>query len=207
MKAETQGDTESTVRRLAIKEDRDGAVTAALRGYGPEVLRFLGSSLRSEEDAADVFSVFAEDLWRGLPGFAWECSLRTWVYVLARRASYRTLRRRRREVLPKASPSVVSALVEKVRTETRSYLRTEKRTRLRALRDSLSEEDQALLVLRVDRGLAWDELARVFSEEDLDDAARAREAARLRKRFQLVKEKLKALAKREATDPRRQGEG
>jgi RNA polymerase sigma-70 factor (ECF subfamily) len=52
-------------------------------------------------------------------------------------------------------------------------------------------------VLRVDRGLAWDELARVFSEQDLDEEALTREAARLRKRFQLVKEKLKALAERE----------
>lgn len=52
------------------------------------------------------------------------------------------------------------------------------------------------VVLRVDRGLAWEELARVM----LDDPAATsealkRESARLRKRFQLVKEKLLELGR------------
>jgi RNA polymerase sigma-70 factor, ECF subfamily len=56
-------------------------------------------------------------------------------------------------------------------------------------------------VLRIDRGLSWSDLARVLheGEEDaaLDDEALAREAARLRKRFQLVKDKLREMAKKE----------
>jgi len=50
-----------------------------------------------------------------------------------------------------------------------------------------------LLVLRVDKGLAWNDLARVMYAEDgplLDDEGLKREAARLRKRFQHVKERL-----------------
>jgi RNA polymerase sigma-70 factor (ECF subfamily) len=197
MSSELQASAERDVRRLCAAGDYDAAATAALRAYGPEVMRFLRSSQRSEEDTVDVFSVFAEDLWRSLSTFAWECSLRTLAYVLARRASFRAFRKKRRAALPLVSSAALSALVEKVRTETASYLRTERKSRLRALRDSLPEDDQALLVLRVDRGLAWDELARVFSEQDLDEEALTREAARLRKRFQLVKEKLKALAERE----------
>ena len=90
-------------------------------------------------------------------------------------------------------------MAQAVRTQTVEFLRTEKRTRLQALRDALPEEDRMLLVLRVDRQLAWNELARILGEggEGLDAQALGREAARLRKRFQLVKDRLRELAKKE----------
>ena len=45
--------------------------------------------------------------------------------------------------------------------------------------------------------MAWEDLARVFLGDDevLDAAAVTRESARLRKRFQLVKQKFVALAR------------
>jgi RNA polymerase sigma-70 factor (ECF subfamily) len=47
-------------------------------------------------------------------------------------------------------------------------------------------------VLRLDRGLEWKELARVMlgAEAGLDEEVLRREAQRLRKRYQLLKEKL-----------------
>jgi RNA polymerase sigma-70 factor (ECF subfamily) len=100
-----------------------------------------------------------------------------------------------------ATDSFFQGVVQKVRTETTPFLRTESKTRLEALRDALPDEDRTLLVLRIDRNLAWNDLARIVGQEDgeapLDDAAVAREAARLRKRFQLVKDRLRELAKRE----------
>ena len=84
--------------------------------------------------------------------------------------------------------SQVSAIAEQVRSETR--------TALARLRDELPEEDRELLVLRIDRGLAWEELARVLLGADVvSDAALVRESARLRKRFQLVKERLRERAR------------
>ena len=64
---------------------------------------------------------------------------------------------------------------------------------------AVDEADQLALVLRVDKGLPWNEVVHVLSEpgEELDDAAVRREAARLRKRFQLVKEKLRGWAQEE----------
>jgi RNA polymerase sigma-70 factor, ECF subfamily len=200
-------DAERNVRRLCVAGEYDEATAAALRTYGNEVLRFLCALQRSEADASEAFSVFAEDLWRSMKGFAWECSLRTWAYTLARRASFRTRRRNARAGRAVRSSAGLSKLVQEVRTETLTYLRTEKKTRLRALRESLPEEDQALLVLRVDRGLAWDELARVLSEEDADPETLKREAARLRKRFQLVKDRLKGQAKREGLYPKGDDKG
>jgi RNA polymerase sigma-70 factor (ECF subfamily) len=54
-------------------------------------------------------------------------------------------------------------------------------------------------VLRVDRKLAWNELAEVLhdGEGPLDPSGIKREAARLRKRFQLLKERLVELGRRE----------
>lgn len=88
-----------------------------------------------------------------------------------------------------------------VRSQTVSYLRTERRSRFAALRESLAPEEQALLVLRVDRGLAWNDLARVLHEgggalgEPLEADELRREAARLRKRFQLLEERLLELGR------------
>ena len=201
MGSEQASEPEAAIRHQCERGAYDDATKAALDLYGRQVLGFLCAAHKNEADASEIFSVFAEDLWKSLAGFAWECSLRTWAYMLARRAAARVLRQKWRARAVLGSSPALSKLVQEVRTETLAYLRTETKTRLRALRDSLDEDDRTLLMLRVDRGLAWDELARVFSEGDLDEAAQKREAARLRKRFQLVKEKLKALAKREGLLP------
>jgi len=203
MDAQDREKLESDVRALCSQGDYNAAATLALRGYGPEVFGFLVAVHRSETEASDVFSELAEALWRGLPSFAWESSLRTWTYAIARNVA-RTRRRdaaRRERRGPRTGDSALEGVAHAVRTETLAFLRTEKRTRLQALRDALPEEDRMLLVLRVDRQLAWNDLARVLHESDegtpLDDAAIAREAARLRKRFQLVKDRLRELAKKE----------
>ena len=195
---------EHEVRSLCDRGDYEAATTRTLRSYGPEIFGFLVALHRSEQDAADVFSDFGESLWKGLPGFAWRSSLRTWAYTLARHAShhFRHKARRERANVPLSAASAVSELVQKVRTETLTYLRTERRTRMQALRESLPTADQMLLVLRVDKAMAWEDLARVMGEGgELEPEELKRESARLRKRFQLVKEKLLTLAKREGLLP------
>ena len=194
---------ESEVRAHCDARAWDAACTAILRGYGPEVFGFLVAVHRNEAAANDAFSDLAEAIWRSLPNFAWQSSVRTWTYAIARNVS----RTRKRDAArldrraPRAGDSALEGVAAKVRTETLAILRTETKTRLQALRDALPEADRMLLVLRIDRGLAWNDLARVLheGEEDaeLDDEALTREAARLRKRFQLVKDKLREMAKKE----------
>lgn len=194
---------EKDVRALCERGDHAGAATLALRAYGPELFGFLVAMHRSEAEAGESFSELAEVLWRKLPAFAWQSTLRTWAYAIARNVlrTHRRAARRRARRIGSASSSVIEAIAARVRTETQAYLRTEKRTRLQALRDSLEEEDRMLLVLRVDRRLDWNELARVLGEAGhdacVDPVSLARESARLRKRFQLVKNKLRELARRE----------
>ncbi len=181
------------MRRLCDVGDHDGAATLAIRGYGPEIFGVLVADHRSEQDASDVFSMFSESLWRSLPTFGWECTLRTWAYIIARNVSLRLRRDGRRAKGGAPLSEVASRLVEQVRSETAAHLRTENKNELARLRESLSAEDQTLLILRVDKELTWDELARVLhdSDEPPDDEERKKEASRLRKRFQLIKDKLK----------------
>jgi len=196
---------ESEVRRRCEGGDRDGAATAALQGYGPEVFSLLCALHRDEQDAADVFAAFSENLWRGLASFEWKCTLRTWAYTLAHNASRRFLRgvRRDRKGTPIGEDSMAERLAAQVRTRTRTWMRTETKDRFARMRESLPAEDQMLLVLRVDRGLEWTEIARVlFDGEDADAEALKREAARWRKRFQVLKEKLVDMARREGLVPR-----
>jgi len=188
------------VRKATERGDFDDAATHALRGYGGEIYSVLVGLIRDRDLADEAFSLFSENLWRKLRDFEWGCSLRTWAYVVARNAALRVRRdsqRRARRAQP-ASDSALERIVQQVRTETLSVLRTERKTKLRALRDSLPPDDQLLLVLRLDRGLAWNDLVRVMQGADaVADVELARESARLRKRFQLVKEKLVERARRE----------
>ncbi len=190
---------ESQIRAHCDAGDCESAATLAIRGYGRELLSFLMSRLRDENAAGEVFSDLTEGLWRGLPGFEWRCTLRTWAYALARHAASQHLssdhRRRKRDVALSQAPELLRA-EQQVRTGTLAALRTETKSRIAALRDELPPDDRELLVLRVNRKLDWREIAQIvlYREEPPSSEAIDREAARLRKRFQLVKERLRRLA-------------
>jgi RNA polymerase sigma-70 factor (ECF subfamily) len=187
-------DLEEQIRRFRDTGDLNGAATRALEGYGPELFGFLMILLRNEHDASEVFSQTCEDLWVGLGRFEARCSMRTWLYALARHAAARFRRSPHRRPGRHVTPSELCDVVERVRTQTQRYLRTEVKNQFAAIRDSLDEDDRALLILRVDRQMSWGEIARVFSADLVDDRALNREAARLRKHFQSVKSRVRSLA-------------
>jgi RNA polymerase sigma-70 factor (ECF subfamily) len=193
---------EQEIRSRFDRSDFAGAATAAIRGYGPQILGLLVALHRNEEDATEVFSIFTEHLWAGLARFSWESSFRTWAYTLARHASYhykKKARRRAAKDVPLSDCPALSAAEAQVRTATLTYLRTQPKNKLAALRETLPEHDQILLILRIDKRLAWDDLARVMlgAEQPSTPETLKKESARLRKRFQLVKEHLRELCKRE----------
>jgi serine/threonine-protein kinase len=171
---------------------------AAITHLGPEILRYLGSVLSNDAAVEDAYSLFCERLWASLPGFEGRCSFRSWAYLIARRASVDIVRAEGRRLRRQAplSDSHFAEVAEQVRTATLPLLKTAGRTALAQLRDELPHEDKMLLVLRVDRGLPWEDMARVFlSKESPTDVELRRESARLRKRFQLVKDRLRERAK------------
>jgi RNA polymerase sigma-70 factor, ECF subfamily len=182
---------EAQVLDLLARGDQTGAATVAIRGFGPAVLGYLTAVLKDEDDARDAFSSFAEDLWRGLPGFRGECSMRAWVFRLAWHAASRLARdsfRRRRRPLPTSAASRLAASVQTMS----SALPGSRKERMLKLRESLDPEERTLLILRLDRELAWEEVAQVFSSEGGPVATAA-----LRKRFERLKEKLARKAKEE----------
>lgn len=175
---------EERVRALIAAGDPRAAATDAIRELGPTVLGYLRSILRDEEDAADAFSHFAEDLWRGIEGFRGDASFRTWTYKVAWCAAMHVRgdawRRRGRRF----EPGEASRLAEDVRT--RSAVRDERRRlALDRVRGSLTAEEQTLLYLRLDQELEWAEIAEVLSA-----AGPVVEPPALRKRYERLKERL-----------------
>ena len=182
--------SERAIRALCEAGDHAAATTAALRGYGVELLGFLRALAGDHDLAAEAFGELGEDVWKGLPKFRWESSLRSWLYALARNALAqlrRDPRRRRERNLPL---SIAPEMAAVVRTVTREIQRTEVKDEFRVLREQLDPEEHEILLLRLDRDLAWKDIARILGGDgDLD----ARAAA-LRKRFERAKQRLKKLA-------------
>ena len=190
---------EQKIRALCDAGDKKQAATLLLQGYGREIFGFLVARLRDRDAASDVFSQFTEDLWRGLDGFRWQCSARVWSYTVARHAASRYIddvRRRRKRNVPLSRAGPLSEIAEKIRTGTRAGARTEARSRIAQLRESLPVEDQTLLILRVNRKLEWREIAQIMLRdgETPGEEKLAKEAVRLRKRYQLAKDKLRQMA-------------
>jgi RNA polymerase sigma-70 factor (ECF subfamily) len=151
-------------------------------------------SILAEGDAQDAFSRTSEELWKSLARFDGRCSLRTWCYMLARHAAgyVRGRPSREREVLVSQIPSVQHAATHIWNTTLREDHRV--REVYVEIRATLPEEDQTLLVLRVDRDLAWRDIAIVLLGEIADGDAVTKRAASLRKQFERVKQRLRELA-------------
>jgi RNA polymerase sigma-70 factor (ECF subfamily) len=193
-------EVEAEVRQQCSSGDYRAAATVMLREYGAEISSLLCARLRSQANGNEVFGMFCEDLWRALPSFEFRCSSRTWAYMLARHAELRFRaepQRRPDRNLPFAAQ--FEELAERHRSSTSPYRRTWVRERLRELRGRLHEQDELLLLLRVDRALSWREIARVLLPSGLDanDGLLQREAARLRQRFVVIKQRLRQWAMEE----------
>jgi RNA polymerase sigma-70 factor (ECF subfamily) len=187
-------DVEAQIAELRAAGRPKEVATLAIESYGPEVLSFLEMMLRDHADAADAFSQACEDLWKSLPRFEGRASMKTWFYTLARHAASRLRRSSARGRL--AALSEITDVADRVRSQTGPHLRTEIKHRFAEIRATLDEVDRMLLVLRVDRGMSWNDVARVLADEGGDDSDEqaTRAAARLRKRFQSVKHTIRERA-------------
>lgn len=186
---------EAQVRDLVAAGDLPRAATVAIELYGGEIASFLHAIARDDDLAAEAYATTCEDLWKGLPGFRWGASLRTWLYALARNALYRLRRaprRRERGHVPLDLAKDVFDRAEQIRSATVEFLRTEFKDEVRRLRDALDPDDHELLILRIDRKMSWREVAQAMpgdADEPVD-----RRAAVLRKRFERAKTLLRSLA-------------
>lgn len=179
---------ENRIRELLSVGDIRQAATEAIRGYGPDLLRFLRGLLGSHSEAEEAFARTSERIWRGLPEFRGEAVTRTWCFSLAwsaaadlRKEAWNQ-RGRRLETGEAADLAAAEG--------TATWLRHERlRLSLAALRAALTLEEQGLLQLRIDQRLSWGECAEVLATEGAGPSAES-----LMKRFERIKSKLRALA-------------
>jgi RNA polymerase sigma-70 factor (ECF subfamily) len=167
-------DVDASVRALCERGEYDEATVLVLKAWGGAIYRFIAARVRDEDLTSDAFAKFSEDLWRGMAKFEGRAPVKVWSYAIARNAA-------------------------EIRTDTREYLRTGFKTRFRELARRLAPEEHAIMWLRINERMSWEEIARVQS--DVHGPELKREAARLRKRFQLVREKLRTMAESEGLVP------
>lgn len=177
-------DVDAHLRLLCDRGDYTSAVRCLLLDYGDDIRGFLRARTRDADMAAEVYAMFSEDLWKGLPGFRFQGRARSWLFTIARHALARYMSARARwharhrplhpeETCRLADPTCHDAAV---------------RHRLRQTLRTLSPADHLLVRKRMVLSMDWKAIAR----EELEGAESAtpevidRESARLRKRYQLL---------------------
>lgn len=184
-------DPEARILDLIESGKLADAATVIIREYGPGLLGYLGAMLRDDEAARDAFSELGEQLWKSLPRFARRSSVKTWTYSIAYHCVLRYRRAAARKRTRPLRDSEYSKIEASVKTLGQSFSRTAADQKLDVLRQSLTDEEHTLLVLRLDRGMSWQDVGEV-----LDATTPAAQAA-LRKRFERLKTRLRERAIRE----------
>lgn len=177
---------EARLRALADQDQLHQVAEEGLRAYGGELYGFLARSMDNPDEADEVYAQTCADIWAGLERFRWRCSFRTWAYRLARSARARFARdgyaHRRVSLLTDELEQVIA----QARTATLPWLRTHFRHEIASIRAELSEDDRALLYLRIDRRMSWPEIAAALDDSE-DPATLKRAAQRLRTRYHRLK--------------------
>ncbi len=183
---------ETKIRAACDATDAHLAATRAIEGYGPELLAFLHATMNDATAAAETFSQLCEDLWRGIEGFQWQSSFRTWAYTLAKNARSRYHRDGFRKRSRALDTGAAEKLANTVRARTQPFLRTTVKKSFTKLRKQLSPDDQALLLFRIDRGMSWADVALAMEARETPASPAA-----LKMRFGRLKQRLEQLAEEE----------
>jgi RNA polymerase sigma-70 factor (ECF subfamily) len=179
------------------------AATEGLRAYGAEIGGYLAAVLRDQTAAADVFSDFCEHIWKGIGRFRRESSFRTWAYAVAWNAMNMYRRDPFRRRAQRLETSDYSRLADRLAKSSLLHADPMAQDRLARLRATLTPFEQSMLILRIDRGLPWREIAQILAEDGTPA-----DPATLRKQFERLKDRLLDQAAREGladSSPRARG--
>lgn len=183
---------EPRLHALLAAGEAGEAATVAIQSLGPSVHGYL-CAIHGDDDAADVYSAWCEDVWKGLPNFRFEAPLRAWAFRVAWNASARFRRDPWRMRRQRLVTSVASRLAA---STTRGGAPKPPDERLGRLRADLGSADHTLLILRLDRDMTWEEIAQVLSRP-----SQPLSAATLRKRYERLKERLAQKARTQGIVP------
>ncbi len=187
-------DLERTFSRHLTQEAWNDAVHILVEGYGPEVLRFLHGFLRDQEAAQEVFAQVCLQLCEIISSFRGQCPGRTWFYYQARFAALAWIRqrdkkRRHEQRLQTQDLSRMSQLIEKVRSQTRPYLKTSVKDQFQTIQQQLTPQERMLLVLYKYQGMNSQQVAEAMSSPD-----EIWTRTMVRKRWQRLKQKIADIA-------------
>jgi RNA polymerase sigma-70 factor (ECF subfamily) len=176
---------------LLREGDPSAAATLVIRGYGPQLLGYLQAVLRSNDAAAEAFSRVCEGVWIDMTGYLRRGTFKVWAYAIAWREVLRSAESSRPKQ-PPLSQREAEKLANEIRSLTAPHLVTTDGERLAELRKALAPAERTLLILRIDRGMSWAEVAYVLAEGEDN----------LRKRFERIKLRLRDLAAARGLVPR-----
>jgi hypothetical protein len=160
---------------------RPPAAQAALEPHGAGLFGFFITALDDRGSAREAYAALRQHVANEIGDFEGRCSLRAWLYGMARREL-----KDRRARKPRGRGANVSTLM-RVRTE-------DLHSAVATIRRTLTEEERELFILKVDRGFDWLELAFTSLGEHAEPASLAAEARNLRRRVEVICARVERLA-------------
>jgi hypothetical protein len=170
---------EAAVQDLLRRDDAPAAANLLIVEHGADVFGLLLAVLDNPSIARRVYVTLCERAASELSQFDWKCALHVWLYALARRI-LREQRDEERTLAATESDMRIKDLVAEVVANVRRVL---------------SPDERALLILRVDRGFEWEQLA--ITELDVQPADVAAGAQVIRDRYENLLRRIRHLATRE----------
>ncbi len=184
---------EAEIRALHAAGDYRATTDRILETYGSALYGYIRTLISDEATAADAFQHFSLRLWQSLASFAWRSALRTWLFTVARNAALRTAAQSRDGRARRLATAEEADLCQQwQRSTTALWQQTAEKSRLWSAIAALPAPDRELLFLRLDQRLSWTEIAALTAADAPDAAQSQRTSAALRKRFERIKERLKA---------------
>lgn len=159
---------------------RRGRWAGTLAEHGPGLSRMAASYARSASEHEDLEQDIALALWRALPMFRGESSLKTFAYRVARYCCFRHVRRRR-DADDALDPAVVADPAACVET---SLLRADQRVRIEQALTELPDTLESVLSLHL-TGHSYAQIAEALGISERNVSVRL-SRARARLRQQLV---------------------
>jgi RNA polymerase sigma-70 factor (ECF subfamily) len=139
------------------------ALSAAYPTLAPRVHRFLSDLLRDPTLAADATQLTFVRAFRRIEDVASGTRLAPWVFGIARKVSLETrrTRTRARRLVDDRAPQVPD-VPDDARSPEATFLAREALSVVSTALDSLSDDRRAVLLLRLDHGLAYEDIAELM---------------------------------------------
>lgn len=179
---------ETEILDLLKKQHYDDAFKRVVKVYGAELHGYCCGVLASDEDGADLYQDLLAAAWTGLPRFKAASSVRTWAYGIAHHQAQRRRRRYSRKHAVRLNTDTAERLTNHGSAPLDSKVAQGARmAQLQKLRQKLSLVEREILILRVERGLPFKEVAQILGIQE----------AAARVRFQRTRERLRRLVNAE----------